>query len=86
MIWSNTQQYCNPEVDKLLVAAGQELDADKRRDQYFEVTKILADDLPVYWLNVMPYHTAYNKDLGNPPMTVWGTVAPMDEVFWKKQP
>ncbi len=86
VIWSNTQQYCNPEVDKLLEAAGKETDEAKRRALYVKFQKIVAADLPVYWLTVLPYHTAYHKDLGNPPRTIWSWVAPLDELYWKKQP
>ena len=86
VIWSNTQQYCNPEVDKILEAAGQETDPAKRRALYVKFQQILADDLPVYWISVLPYHTAYSKDLGNPPVGIWGIVSPMDDIYWKKQP
>jgi peptide/nickel transport system substrate-binding protein len=86
VIWSNTQQYCNEEVDKLMVAAGTNTDVAKRKEQYVKVQKILADELPVYWLNTVPYHTSYSENLGNAPRTVWGTVAPWDELYWKKQP
>ncbi|MGI9408620.1 MAG: ABC transporter substrate-binding protein [Hyphomicrobiaceae bacterium] len=84
VIWSNTQQYCNKQVDEWLAAAGQELDQAKRRALYVNVQEQLAKDLPVYWINVLPYHTAYNKKVGNPPLTIWGTVSPMDEVFLKE--
>lgn len=86
VIWSNTQQYCNPEIDKILEAAGQETDPAKRRALYVKFQQILADDLPVYWISVLPYHTAYSKDLGNPPVGIWGIVSPMDDIYWKKQP
>ena len=86
VIWSNTQQYCNPEVDKLLEAAGQETDPAKRRALYVKFQQILAQELPVYWISVLPYHTAYSKDLGNPPVGIWGIVSPMDDIYWKKQP
>ena len=86
VIWSNTQQYCNKEVDSLLGEAGVELDLNKRKSLYEKAQMILADELPVYWLNTVPYHTSYNNNLGNPPMSVWGSVAPLDELYWKKQP
>ncbi len=86
VIWSNTQQYCNPEVDKILEQAGQEVDPAKRRALYVKFQQMLARDLPVYWINVLPYHTAYSKDLGNPPVSIWGIVSPMDDIYWKKQP
>ena len=86
VIWSNTQQYCNPEVDKLLEAAGQETDQAKRRALYVKFQQILAKDLPVYWISVLPYHTAYDRNLGGPPVGIWGVVSPMDDIYWKKQP
>ncbi len=86
VIWSNTQQYCNSKVDQILDLAGRELDLGKRKALYADFQKIVADDLPIYWINVMPQRTAYHKDLGNPPTSVWGVISPMDEVFWKKRP
>ncbi len=85
VIWSNTQQYCNPKVDELLNAAGKEPDEAKRKDLYLQFQKIVAEDLPIYWINVLPYHTAYSKNLGNPPLTVWGMMSPLDETYWKQQ-
>jgi peptide/nickel transport system substrate-binding protein len=84
VIWSNTQQYCNPAVDELLAKAGQELDPAKRKAQYAEFQKLVATDVPIYWVNVAPYYTAYDKRLGNPPTSIWGIIAPLDEVYWKE--
>lgn len=86
VIWSNTQQYCNPEVDKLLTEAGMELDLEKRKQLYFDAQKIIVDEVPIYYVNVLPYYTAYDKRLGNPPLTIWGAVSPLDELYWKEQP
>ena len=83
VIWSNTQQYCNPEVDKILAAAGKEQDTAKRRELYVKFQQILAQDLPVYWISVLPYHTAYSKNLGGAPLGIWGIVSPMDDVYFK---
>ena len=86
VIWSNTQQYCNPELDAILAKAGQEPDEAMRKSLYSEFQKITANDLPIYWINVMPQRTAYNSNLGNPPTSVWGVISPLDELYWKKQP
>lgn len=86
VIWSNTQQYCNDKIDGLLQKAGQEMDTAARKSLYGEFQKIVADDLPLYWINTLPYHTAYHKDLGNVPTSIWGVINPMDELYWKKQP
>lgn len=84
VIWSNTQQYANPKVDELLNAAAVEKDAEKRKSLYSEFQKIVADDMPVYWINASPYHTAYDSRIGNPPLTIWGVMSPLDEVYWKE--
>jgi len=80
VIWSNTQSYANPKVDELLNAAAVELDMDKRRALYAEFQQIVAQDLPIYWINATPYHTAYSAKLSNPPKGIWGTMHPMDMV------
>ncbi|WP_439149960.1 ABC transporter substrate-binding protein [Sulfitobacter sp.] len=80
VIWSNTQSYANPKVDDLLNAAAVELDMDKRKALYAEFQQIVAQDLPIYWINATPYHTAYSAKLSNPPKGIWGTMHPMDMV------
>ena len=81
VIWTNTQSYRNERVDELLDAAATETDADARRDLYREFQEIVHDDLPIYFFNVIPYHTAYREEVGNPPLTVWGPLSPFDEVY-----
>ena len=80
VIWSNTQSYANPKVDDLLNAAAIELDMEKRKALYAEFQQIVAQDLPIYWINATPYHTAYSAKLSNPPKGIWGTMHPMDMV------
>jgi peptide/nickel transport system substrate-binding protein len=84
VIWSNTQQYKNARVDELLELAGKEPDAAKRKALYKEFQEITANELPVYWLNTLPYHTVYNNKVGNPPLGIWASSSPMDKVFLKK--
>jgi len=83
VIWSNTQQYANPRIDALMDEAGRELDPSKRAALYREFQQILAEDLPVYWTNTLPFHTVYNKKVGNPPLGIWGASAPYDRVYLK---
>ncbi|MEM1313404.1 MAG: ABC transporter substrate-binding protein, partial [Pseudomonadota bacterium] len=82
VIWSNTQQYENARVDELLAAAGQEMDVEARKALYAEFHQIVGEELPIYWLNSLPYHTAYDSRLANPPISIWGPMSPMDEVEW----
>ena len=84
VIWSNTQSYCNPKVDAILDRAGKETDQAKRVALYKEFQKIVVDEVPLAYVNLLPYHTAYNKKIGNPPLSIWGAMAPLDEVYWKK--
>jgi len=84
VIWSNTQQYCNPEVDAILAKAGQENDQKKRIALYSTAQKIIADDVPIYFTDTVPYHTIFNHTkVGNPPSTIWGTCSPLDDVYLK---
>ena len=83
VIWSNTQQYSNPRVDELLAQAGQEMDLEKRKALYAEFQKIVVDDAPIYYLNVIPYKTIAKKGVVGIPDGIWGAVAPMDELNWE---
>ncbi len=86
VIWSNTQSYSNPKVDDLLERAGREMDPAKRKALYAEFQRIVVDDLPIYFINILPNYTIYHKDLRNPPLTIWGAMAPLDKVYWEKRP
>ncbi len=46
----NIVSYSNPEVDKLIDTARRELDASKRKDLYWRLHEILADDQPYAWV------------------------------------
>ena len=83
VIWSNTQQYCNEKVDEILNAAAVETDQEKRAALYAEFQQIVAADLPIYWINSLPYHTGYNEHLGGLPTSIWGPMHPLDSVFWE---
>ena len=83
IIWTNTQSYNNPKVDELLNTAGGILDATKRKAYYATFEKIVTDELPILFINNVPYHTATSKKLANVPVTIWGTASPYDEVYFK---
>ena len=84
VIWSNTQSYCNPEVDKLLNAAAVEPDEAKRKEAYAQAFGQITRDAPIYFVNEVPYHTGLSKAVQNPPVSIWGVMGPMDEV-WLQQ-
>ena len=83
IVWTNTQSYNNPKVDELLNEGGMQLDPTKRKAYYAAFQKIVTDELPIDFINVIPYHTAASKKLGNVPTTIWGVMSPLDEVYYK---
>lgn len=86
VMWSNTQNYRNARVDELLEQAAVELNVNKRRVLYSKFQKIVTEELPVLWINVVPFHTVYNKGLENLPLSIWGILSPLDELYWKTPP
>lgn len=83
IVWTNTQSYNNPKVDELLNTAGGLLDATQRKAYYATFQKIVTEDLPIAFVNIVPYHTVTSKKLGNVPTTIWGPMSPYDEVYLK---
>ena len=85
VIWSNTQGYENERVDALLEQAGKELDPERRAALYAEFQDIIAEEVPIYFLNALPYHTFYDARLANAPTSIWGAMQSMDEVYWSEE-
>ena len=81
VIWSNTQGYCNEEVDTLLREAASAVDPGRRKALYAEFQRIVTEELPFYFLNEEPFATVSRRTVMNPPETVWGPMQPMDEVW-----
>ena len=71
-------------LKRVAIAGAGETDADKRKALYKEFQAIVADELPVYWLNTLPYHTVYSDKVGNPVKGIWASSSPMDRVYLKK--
>ena len=86
VVWANMQQYRNPRVDELLNGAAAEPDPAKRRAQYAEFQKIVVDEVPIHFLNVVPYYTAANKGLAELPLSIWGALSPLDTLRWATPP
>ena len=77
-------RYKNDDFAAKAEAARDEKDPAKRKEFYDEFQMIVGDDLPIYWINALPYHTVYDKRLGNVPESIWGSMQSMDDVYWKK--
>ena len=48
--FSNGASYSNPAIDRLFDEAAQLLDKNQRRQKYFEIQRILTEDVPYFWL------------------------------------
>jgi len=82
IIFTNNSAYVNPELEALMAEAGTETDLDARIEKYKQVQAILAEDLPFHWIETLPTNTVYNTEkVRNPPLTIWGTMSPMHEVW-----
>lgn len=86
VVWANMQGYRNPRVDELLGQAAVETDEGKRKALYGEFQKIVVDEAPVHYINVVPYHTAANKGLADLPLSIWGALSPLDQLRWVRPP
>ena len=83
VIWTNNTGYCNAEVDRLLTAAGQELDPAERARLYAQFQEIVADEVPIYFLTTPTFWQAYNPSVMNPPTNnIWrARCSPMHTVW-----
>jgi peptide/nickel transport system substrate-binding protein len=81
LVWSNTQSYSNPKVDELLAKAAVERDTEKRKALYNEFQRIVVNDAPIAFINILPHYQVFDKNLRNLPQTIWGAAAPIDEMF-----
>jgi peptide/nickel transport system substrate-binding protein len=84
VIWSNTQNYVNPKVDELLTQAAVETDLAKRKALYAEFQQIVVDEVPLAYINVPPFHMAFDRKIKNANTTIWGSMSPMHEVYMEK--
>ena len=68
--------------ETLLEQAGRETDFEARKALYGQFQDIVGEELPVYWINALPYHNVFDDRIGNPPLTIWGMMQAMDQVYW----
>ena len=60
----NAAQYCNPEVDRLLDEGVHEVDPAKRAEIYYQVAKIIAEDLPGVTFTALTYNQTLRPEFG----------------------
>ncbi len=85
VLWSNTLGYSNPQVDRILDDAGREPDPQKRRKLYADFQRIVRNDFPMIWIGTMPYNSIFDTRLRGLNESLWGLLAPMDNVYWAKE-
>ena len=71
-------------MDEILEKAGKEMDTEKRKALYADFQKIVVNEVPIYWVNAVPYLHIYKKNIKNLNQSIWGPIDPMDEVYWEK--
>lgn len=86
VVWANMQGYRNARVDELLEQAAAEPDPARRSTLYAEFQRIVVDEAPVHFLNVVPYYTAAHKGLAELPLSIWGALSPLDQLRWATPP
>jgi peptide/nickel transport system substrate-binding protein len=69
---ANRGHYINPELDRLLTDASQKTDDAARRDDYVEIQKILANDLPTIPLWYFDNVIVHGKRIENIKVTASG--------------
>ena len=73
ILFSNTQGYSNPEVDRLFDQAAVAIDEAKRQELYTRAQQILADEVPVAWTLEIEYPIIYDKSFQNVVTTAIGS-------------
>ncbi|MDH3681059.1 MAG: ABC transporter substrate-binding protein [Acidimicrobiia bacterium] len=81
VIWTNNTGYENADVDSILDKAGQTFDLDERVSLYADFQDIVAEEVPILFLTNPPFWQAYSPRVQNPPLTIWGQMSPMHEVW-----
>ena len=72
--------------DEILGKAATETSPEKRKALYSEFQKIVVDDVPIFFINAVPFHNAFAKGLGKLPESIWGVLSPLDEIHWVTPP
>jgi peptide/nickel transport system substrate-binding protein len=83
ILFSNTEGYSNPEVDKLADEAASETVDAKRQALYSQMQKILVEDVPIAWLVELEFPTVYDRRLQNLVTTAIGVHESFDNVYFK---
>lgn len=84
VIWSNTQGYCDPEVNALLDKASVETDFEKRKAIYVDLQRKIQEDLVFIYMPQDFSTTVYSTDVAGLPDSPFGALSPLFDVYLKK--
>jgi peptide/nickel transport system substrate-binding protein len=79
--FANTEGYANPAVDKLFETGRMSADPEVRKQAFYDVQKLLTDEVPVVWLMEMSFPTIHDRRVTNLITTGTGVHACFDDVF-----
>ena len=82
VMWSNTLNYKNNNIDDIIEKASSDINFDNRKKLYDKFQRIIASDLPVIWLSTVPYATIYNSNLSGINDSMWGMLSPILDVHF----
>jgi len=83
VIWSNTEGYCNPDLDSVLNAAAVETDFAKRKELYAKAQRIIDQDVVFIYMPQDFSVTVYSDRLGGLPSGPYGSLAPWYNIYLK---
>ena len=81
VIWSNTQGYCDEEVDALLDKAAVETDQSVRAQLYADLQRKISTEIAKIYMPQDFSATVYNARVKNLPDTPFGALAPLHKVY-----
>jgi peptide/nickel transport system substrate-binding protein len=81
---TNAASYSNPRVDEIFKASGATGDAKKRGELFRELQKIIAEELPYYWMLERRIAVAWNTEFVGLPVGVFGGREHYENVWWTK--
>jgi len=84
VIWSNTQGYCDPEVNALLDKALVETDFETRKAIYVDLQRKIQEDLVFIYMPQDFSTTVYSTDVAGLPDSPFGALFPLFDVYLKK--
>lgn len=82
IIFANTEGYSNSQVDQLFAKARTAADPEVRREAFYQVQKVLIDDVPLAWLSELNFPTIHSTKLHNVITLGTGVQSSFDDVFF----